>query len=143
MLVKNTSNKTIGLGALVILPDEEKTLPKGYGIEHPMVKYLLNKQASKKSKVTMLTVVKGGGKPTPPPAPELTEEEKAAAAAKAETDAKRAELDAKIKAVARMNRDQLNAEADALGVAFDENDNNDVRKQKLTERLQADMAEVG
>lgn len=137
MLYKNTGKKVLGFGTLVMPPDAVETLPAGYDENHPTVKFLIDRK--------WLTVVKGGKAATPPaePPPELTEEEKAAAAAKTESDAKRAAIDTKIKAVARMNRDQLNAEAAALGVEFAESDNNDQRKAKLTEKLQADMAEVG
>ena len=43
MFVKNTGQKCIGLGDVTILPDETKELPKGYGENHPTVKFYLAK----------------------------------------------------------------------------------------------------
>ena len=43
MKVYNASTKTIGLGEVILKPKESAHLPKGYGKEHPVVKFFMNK----------------------------------------------------------------------------------------------------
>ena len=134
MLVKNTGQKTIGFGALVLPPDAVDTLPTGFDAKHPTVQFYLSKG--------WLTEVKEKDN-TPPPAnlpqdppPELTEEQKAAAETAAQ---KAAEIDAKLKAIARMTLEQLRVEATNLGVEWIGTDTRAVLIQKITENLQADQ----
>ena len=136
MLVKNAGKKTIGFGALVLPPDAVDTLPEGYGADHPTVKFYLAKK--------WLVEVKGGKAPTdetPPPItpPELTPEQIAAKQAEEAVAAKRAEIDAKIKSIGRMNLEPLRGEAFALGIEWTEDDTKATLVQKITEKLQAEM----
>ena len=140
MLVKNIGNKTIGFGAIHIAPDEVKELPEGYGKEHPTVAfYLMRKYLIEAEN----PADESGGTGNAPPQVDpfaLTDEQKAAAAA----EQKKAELEALVKTVGEMkNRDPLRDEARKLGIDFKETDTVEVLKQKITEKLQADITELG
>ena len=128
MLVQNIGKKVIGFGAVALPPDAVGTLPAGYGPEHPVVKFYLDKKWIKE--------VKGGKSVAPkvdtPPEPELTEEEKAKMA-------KKAELAAKIKAVGKLNLEPLRVEATNLDIEWTESDTKAVLAQKITEYLQANF----
>ena len=41
MFAKNTCQKAIGFGSLILLPDETKELPAGFDENHPSVKFFL------------------------------------------------------------------------------------------------------
>ena len=56
--VTNTGRKEIGLGGLIIKPDETAALPDGFGLEHPTVNFLVNRG--------WLTKVTSGGVVVPP-----------------------------------------------------------------------------
>ena len=146
MTVKNKTNKPIGFGNLVLLPDNIGTLPEGFGADHPTVKFYISKK--------WLEVVKGKAAKSAAPAKDddppvdpfkveddddtsdgdddLTDEEKAEAQRKAD-------LGAKIEAVAKMNREPLREEATALGIEWEDADTVAVLRQKITARLQAEM----
>jgi hypothetical protein len=53
MLIKNIGKKCIGFGALVLTPDAVGALPGGYSLDHPTVKFYLEKG--------WIAPVKGGG----------------------------------------------------------------------------------
>ena len=129
MEVRNAGRKCIGFGSVVLLPEEVKTLPEGFGPEHPVVKFYIAKK--------WLVPVEGGNaqplRETPPP-PEnrdSTGDETTEALSKAE-------LESKIAAVRRMNLEPLRTEASALGIAFEEDDTRDTLRSKIVEKLQAE-----
>ena len=147
MLVKNNGQKIIGFGSVHILPGETKMLPEGYDESHPTVAYYLlrgylvkvdaSRPPAQDVKVPDNPGVPGSdtGDPnakTDPGGVELTDEEKAAAA-------KIAEIEAKIKAVGKMNLEPLRGEAFALGIEWKEEDTKAILVQKITEKLQAEI----
>ena len=135
MLVKNIGKKTIGFGAEYILPDQTKELPVGYGETHPTVEYYFKRNYLVKVDAESVAdgeTNPGGGSDTPGAGVELTEEEKVAAQ-------KKAEIDAKIEALAKMNLEQLRGEAFALGVECAESDTKKMIAQKITEKLQTEL----
>jgi len=148
MFVKNTSNKPMGFGAVVILPDEIKELPKGFGPDHPTVKFFLLKNwlvqvdEAQVSDPWQLT-------PEQKAAKAAADAEKAAAKAAAEAEAakakaleeaarKKAELDVKVAALGKMNLEELRKEAAAAGIACADGDTKAVIAQKIAEKLQAE-----
>ena len=147
MLVKNTGQKAIGFGTLVLPPDAVNTLPEGYGPEHPTVKFYLSKKwlvevtdevsAKEPEHVPGMTeeekVIPESAQNEPP---DLTEEEKAEMEAAAQ---KKAEINAKINAIGRMNLEQLRTEATSLGLEWAVNDTKSVIQQKIAEKLQAEL----
>ena len=129
MFVKNTGQKCIGLGDVTILPDETKELPKGYGENHPTVKFYLAKGWLTKAEASAAAESKKGGKA------KLTDEEKAAVEASKQ---KAAELKKNLKEVAGMNLEQLRAKATELGIEFAELDAEAALVEKITAKLQAE-----
>jgi len=132
VLVKNTTNKPIGFGSVILLPDSISKLPEGFGPDHPTVKFFLGKKwlvevdenapkddASNPSSITPERL-------TPE---QSTPEQTAAKAAE--------DVAAKIKALDRMNLEALRNEANTLGVAWAESDTKAMIAQKITEKLQA------
>lgn len=139
MLVKNMGKKCIGFGKEVILPDETKPLPAGYGETHPTVAFYLAKgylvKVDPPAAEPSANPETGEGNENPPQVDPfaLTDEQKAEAARKAD-------IEAKIKAVGEMkNREPLRVEAAALGIEFKDTDTVEVLKQKVTEKLQAEL----
>ena len=137
MRVQNLGKKVIGFGSVILPPDAVDTLPVGYGPDHPVIKFYISRG--------WLKELKGNAQPAPPAPPpvtppaELTEEEKAAKAAADAAAAKKAELDAKIKNIGKLNLEPLRGEAFALGIEWTEGDTKAVLVQKITEKLTAEM----
>lgn len=112
MFVKNTSPKIIGFGEMVLLPGAVDNLPSGFGEDHPTIKFYFAKGWLKKELITS-----------------------AEGKAGQEPKAQQSELDLKLKAIARMNREALRGEATALGIEFAEADTNKMLIEKITEKL--------
>ena len=147
----------MGFDKIVILPDETKELPAGFGPDHPTVKFFLLKKwlvqaEAPSSNPWQLTpeqeaakaaadAEKAAAKAANDAAVKAAED---AAKAKAAEDAakaaaqKKADADAKIASLARMNLEELRKEAAAAGVAYAEADTKAVIAQKITEKLQAE-----
>lgn len=125
MFVKNTSEKTIGFGSLILLPGASDTLPTGFDEKHPTVKFYIERG-------WLTPTIAPATQETPPNSPPaLSDEEKAA-------QDKAAELDKKIKALNSMNLDPLRTLATELGIEFTPTDTKDTLKQKITEKYQAE-----
>jgi hypothetical protein len=131
MQVRNKTSKNIGFGtgndALILLPsgaedgDDYKssgTLPKGYGKDHPLVKYYLSKGWIEEVA------------PKAAPKKEEVEDE-----TEAEDDAED-ELALEIKAVAGMNQAKLREKATSLGIGWTVKESNVALVDKITAKLQ-------
>lgn len=131
MFVKNTGDKTIGFGTLILLPGDSNELPAGYDQKHPTVKFYIQRGWLTPTVTESQT----------PVVTEPTEEERLAAEEQARKDAEAqtaADLAAKIKALSTLNLEPLRALATELGIEFTPTDTKDVLKQKITEKYQAE-----
>jgi len=144
MFVKNTGQKCIGLGDVTILPDETKELPKGYGENHPTVKFYLAKgwlipaeaPAAAASKKSALSDEEKAAVEASKLAAQKEAEKAAAEAAKLAAQ-KEAELKKILKDVAKMNLDQLRAKAGDLGIEIADSDDGTALVEKITAKLSA------
>jgi hypothetical protein len=119
MKIRNKYTSTIGFGNLTVLPDTVSELPNGFSANHPVIQFYLTKGW-----------IEVAGEETPAPAPSP---DKADETAKAE---KTAALEAKVKALAKMKLEELQAEADRLAVSFAAEDTKAILVQKITDKYQ-------
>ena len=149
MLVKNTGKKIIGMGAVYVAPNEKIELPEGYGPEHPTIKFYLAKKwlTPVKEKAAQVTEDDADDEET---TDETTGDENAEPAtnqAPPQTPVQvtippapqASPIDSKIKAISKMNLEQLRGEAFNLGVEWAESDTKEMIRQKITEKLQTEV----
>ena len=164
LYVKNVSNKPIGFGELVLLPDESKSLPKGFDEKHPTVAYYLTAKpapflvkvdakaeadriaAEAKAEADRIAAEKEEADRKAAEAKKLADDEaeaKKQADAKAEADriaAKKAEeLDKQLKELPKMNLEPLQNMATGLGIEWTADDTKAVLQTKITEKLTAEQ----
>ena len=125
--VKNTSPKTIGLGGHPIQPNEVATLPEGFGLEHPTVDFFIRRG--------WLAKVTDGGIVVPHTVngEDLPKSDDGESNPGEKEEAKNA-IEEKIEALAKMDHDELRAEATRLGISFASNAGPDLLRQRITDR---------
>ena len=64
--VKNTSPKVIGMGDLRVVQGDTVELPIGFGVDHPTIKWLLNRGWLTKVSASGIHLPPGAGADTPP-----------------------------------------------------------------------------
>ena len=143
--VMNTSPKIIGLGGLIIQPNEIVDLPEDFGLEHPTVAFFVNRG--------WLTKVPAGGAVVPPATnvddtPPETEgggdkkpyeadaknEAKEKEAAEYESAKDSISMAEKVKSLGKMNKEELRAEAAKLGVTYASNAGDDLIRQRIADK---------
>jgi hypothetical protein len=106
MIVKNTSNKVIGLGALTLLPDDTAALPEAFGENHPTVKYYIQSGF-------------------------LTEAVAMRQASPAANEPVGLASEQKIKALGKMKLAELESTATGLGIEVGKGETKDTLKEKI------------
>ena len=125
--VQNVSKKPLGFGSTIILPNEVKPLPTGYGENHPTVQFYLTAKTPYLKRVGAEAVT---------PEPEAVTPEGAGEDNVDEGD-KTDDLEAKIKALSKLNLDPLRNLATELGVEWVDTDTKAVLTAKITDVYQA------
>lgn len=141
MKVRNNYTTHLGLGKLRILPDETAELPKGYGENHPVVKYYISR-----GWLTVAGKNTENGNETPDKSDENRYENNAAVNAGGSSDANDNENKSENmsnssagspspenKSIDRMNKDELQALACERGIPFVEADT----RQTLIDKIKA------
>ena len=135
--VKNLSEKPIGFGTMVLMPDHAGQLPAGFDENHPTVAFFLRKK--------FLVIVDAAAEAERAALEAKEEAERKAAdaaeaqkeAAEALAKAKTAEIEAQIRDISRMNLQPLRELAKKHNLEFADNDTVAVLREKLTAHLQA------
>ena len=144
--VKNTSNKPIGFGDEILIPDQIAPLPKGYDKSHPTVAFYIKHkflaevdakdEAAKRAEEAAADAAE---KAAEAEAAQKKADEEAAAleAAKAAEAAAGESVEDKIKALSKLNLDPLRNLATELGITWVDPDTKAVLTAKITDAYQA------